>query len=253
MRTPFVAGNWKMNKTSKDAKVLIEELKSALEAISDVEIVVCPTFTSLSVVSDLLKDSSIGVGTQNVHWAESGAYTGEISAAMVKEFAKYVIIGHSERRSYFGETDETVNKRLKAALSAGLTPIVCVGETLEENEAGKTFDIVSTQIKLGLDGINPLEAKEIVVAYEPVWAIGTGKACDSATANEVILKTIREPVQAMFGDEIAQRMRILYGGSVKPENAEEYFSQPDIDGALVGGASLKKDFVEIAKAAASCK
>ncbi len=252
MRTPFVAGNWKMNKTSTEAQELIHELKNGLEAITDVEIVVCPTFLSVPAVSQLLEDSSIGVGTQNVHWEESGAYTGEISASMVKEFAKYVIIGHSERRTYFGETDETVNLRLKAALAAGLVPIVCVGETLEENEAGKTFDIVSNQVKKGLAGISETDAKSIVVAYEPVWAIGTGKACDAKTANEVILKTIREPVKELFGDQIADGLRILYGGSVKGSNATDYFSQPDIDGALVGGASLKSDFIEIAKAAGAC-
>jgi triosephosphate isomerase len=252
MRTPFVAGNWKMNKTSTEAKALVLELKDGLEKITDVEIVVCPPFTSVPAVSKLLESSSIGVGTQNVHWEENGAYTGEISASMVKEFAKYVIIGHSERRTYFGETDETVNLRLKAALRAGLIPIVCVGETLEENEAGKTFDIVSNQIQSGFTGITESEMKSVVVAYEPVWAIGTGKACDAETANEVILKTIREPIQAMFGANVSSELRILYGGSVKGSNAKEYFSQPDIDGALVGGASLKPDFIEIAKAAGAC-
>lgn len=252
MRTLLVAGNWKMNKTSVEAKALIEELKNGLDAVENVEKVVCPTFTSVGVVSEMLAGSTIGVGVQNVHWAENGAYTGEISAKMVKEIAKYVIIGHSERRTFFGETDETVNKRLKAALSEALIPIVCVGETLEENEAGKTFDIVSNQIKEGLAGIDPESAKSIVVAYEPVWAIGTGKACDAETANEVILKTIREPVREMFGDDVADGMRILYGGSVNGSNAEIYFSQPDIDGALVGGASLKPDFIEIAKAASLC-
>ncbi len=253
MRTPFVAGNWKMNKTSTEAVDLIRELKDGLEDLSGVEIVVCPTFMAVPAVSTILETSSIGVGTQNVHWEKSGAYTGEISATMVKEFAKYVIIGHSERRTYFGETDETVNLRLKAALAAGLVPIVCVGETLEENEAGKTFDIVSNQVKNGLAGINETDAKSLVVAYEPVWAIGTGKACDAETANEVILKTIREPVKELFGEHVSNGLRILYGGSVNGNNAMEYFSQPDIDGALVGGASLKPDFIEIAKAAGLVK
>ena len=252
MRTPFVAGNWKMNKTSTEAKALILELKDGLEKITNVEIVVCPPFISVPAVSNLLEASSIGVGTQNVHWEDNGAYTGEISAPMVKEFANYVIIGHSERRTYFGETDETVNLRLKAALKAGLIPIVCVGETLEENEAGKTFNIVSNQIRNGFTGITESEMKSVVVAYEPVWAIGTGKACDAETANEVILKTIREPIQTMFGADVSSELRILYGGSVKGSNAKEYFSQPDIDGALVGGASLKPDFIDIAKAAGAC-
>lgn len=252
MRTPFVAGNWKMNKTSTEAQELILELKNGLEAITEVEIVVCPTFLSVPAVSQLLENSSIGVGTQNVHWEENGAYTGEVSAVMVKEFAEYVIIGHSERRTYFGETDETVNLRLKAALSAGLIPIVCVGETLEENEAGKTFDIVSSQVRKGLAGITETDAKSVVIAYEPVWAIGTGKACDAETANEVILKTIREPMKELFGVQVSDGLRILYGGSVKGSNAAEYFSQPDIDGALVGGASLKLDFIKIAKAAGAC-
>ncbi len=252
MRTPFVAGNWKMNKTSTQALALIDELKAGLEAITDVEVVVCPPCLSVPAVAQQLQGSSIGVGTQNVHWEESGAYTGELSAGMVKEFAQYVILGHSERRTYFCETDETVNLRLKAALSAGLIPIVCVGETLQDNEAGKTVEIVSNQVKQGLAGLSAAAASAVVIAYEPIWAIGTGKACDAKTANEVILKTIREPVKSMFGEAVADGMRILYGGSVNGSNAADYFSQPDIDGALVGGASLKPDFIEIAKAAEAC-
>ena len=250
MRKPFVAGNWKMHKTAEEAIELVNLLKGDIETITQVESVFCVPFTCVSAVHHQLKNSSIGVGVQNVHWEEKGAFTGEISPFMVKEFAEYVILGHSERRTYFGETDETVNKRLKAALSHGLTAILCVGETLAENEAGKTVDVISRQMKLDLEGIDATLLGNVVIAYEPIWAIGTGLACDANKANEVILKTIRQPLTEMYWKNISEEIRVLYGGSVKGSNAKEYFSQPDIDGALVGGAALTADFIEIVKAAA---
>jgi len=251
MRKPFVAGNWKMNKTVAQAKALVAEMLPGLNEVSGVECVICPPFTALSVLSDMLADSSVGLGAQNLHWEASGAYTGEVAPAMVKELCEYVILGHSERRTYFGETDETVNRKTKAALAAGLIPIVCVGETLAEYEAGKTADVVTRQVKEGLVGISVEDAAKIVIAYEPVWAIGTGKASSGPCANAVVKDMIRPSMKAMFGDEVAAGVRVLYGGSVNAANAAEFFSEPDIDGALVGGASLKSaDFIKIAQAAA---
>ena len=251
MRRPFVAGNWKMNKSVEQATLLIADMLPGLEAVKTVDRVVCPPFTSLMVVSGMLAGTVIGLGAQNLHWEESGAFTGEVSPQMVKEFCKFVIIGHSERRAYFGETDETVNLKTKAAVAAGLTPIVCVGETLEENESGQTESVVSRQVKMGLDGISKDSASSLVVAYEPVWAIGTGKAASAQQANEIIGGVVRRNLSAAFGSEVADQIRILYGGSVKGSNAGEFFSQPDVDGGLIGGASLKaEDFVQIVEAAA---
>jgi triosephosphate isomerase len=198
----------------------------------------------------MLSGTKIGLGAQNLHWEAQGAFTGEVSPAMVKEFCQYVIIGHSERRAYFGETDVTVNKKVKAALAIGLSPIVCVGETLSENESGKTSEVVMRQIIQGLAGIPVDQVEKIVVAYEPVWAIGTGLAATASGANAVIAETIRIPMAALFGAEVSQATRVLYGGSVTAANAEEFFGQPDIDGALVGGASLKPEFIKIIEAAA---
>lgn len=250
MRKPLVAGNWKMHKTASEAIELVNLLRKDIETIDQVESVFCVPFTAVNAVYDQLKNSSIGVGVQNVHWEDKGAFTGEISPLMVKEFAKYVIIGHSERRTYFGETDETVNKRLNAALSHGLTAILCVGETLSENKAGQTIDVISRQMKIAFDGIDSKLLSNVVVAYEPIWAIGTGLACDAQQANEVILKTIRQPLSEMYWKQLAEEIRVLYGGSVKGSNAREYFSQSEIDGALVGGAALTTDFINIVKAAA---
>ncbi len=250
MRKPFVAGNWKMHKTSIEAVALVDELQPKLENLTSVETVFCVPYTSLSSVSQRLGNSRIGVGAQNVHWENQGAFTGEISAAMVKEFADYVIIGHSERRTYFGETDETVNMRMKAALRGGLLVIVCVGETLQENEAGLTAEGITRQMHIAFSDISVTELTKIVIAYEPVWAIGTGLACDAQKANEIIKYTIRRPLSEMYGEQAANDMRVLYGGSVKGSNAKEYFIQPDIDGALVGGAALKLEFIEIVRAAA---
>ncbi len=250
-RTPMVAGNWKMNMTVKNATALIEELLPALKAQTAVERVVCPPFTALNAVSTLLKGSGVGCGAQDLYWEEKGAFTGEVAPNMVAELGEYVIIGHSERRTYFGETDETVNKKTLAALANGLTPIVCVGETLEENQSGKTAEVVARQVKAGLKGLSAADAAKVIVAYEPVWAIGTGLAATGPQANQVIAETIRKPYAEMYGEDAAQAIRVLYGGSVKGNNAAEFFGQPDIDGALVGGASLKAgDFMEIVNAAA---
>ena len=226
-RKVIIAGNWKMNKTAAEGKALVDALKPLVaDVCPDVaDIVVCPTFTTLAAVIDAVKGSNIKVGAQNVHWAESGAFTGEISAAMLKELGvEYVILGHSERRQYFGETDETVNKRLKAALAAGLKPIVCVGELLEERETGKTEKVLFTQLE----------------AYEPVWAIGTGKTATPEIAEETH-NYIRCTLNDMFGKEIGEGVRIQYGGSMKAENAKELVAQPNIDGGLIGGAALKAD------------
>jgi triosephosphate isomerase len=251
MRRPFVAGNWKMFKTAAEARVLMLELLPGLSAIQGVEIVICPPFTSILPVAALLEGTGIGVGAQNMHWEESGAYTGEVSPTMLAEFCKYVIIGHSERRAYFGETDSSVNRKVKAALAHGLVPVLCVGETLMENEAGITREIVTRQVQEGLDGIDSAPIPSIVIAYEPVWAIGTGRAATAEGANQVIADIIRRLLNEMYGEHLAQEVRILYGGSVKASNAGEFFEHKDIDGALVGGASLKSsEFIPIVMAAA---
>ncbi|HLA08427.1 MAG TPA: triose-phosphate isomerase, partial [Anaerolineales bacterium] len=211
----------------------------------------CPPFTSLSTFAMLLAGTDIGLGAQNMHWEEKGAFTGELAPNMVKEFCSYIIIGHSERRAYFGETDEHVNRKLHAAQKAGLTPIVCVGETLDQYESGLTSEVVRRQINAGLAGMDSVFAPRIVVAYEPVWAIGTGKASSGENANAVVKQMIRSALTELFNEKIAQSIRVLYGGSVTASNAAEFFSQPEIDGALVGGASLKADeFVAITKSAA---
>ncbi len=251
MRKPLVAGNWKMNKTVKEASTLVAEMLPGLQAISAVEQVLCPPYPSLMLISAMLTGTGIGLGAQNMYWEESGAYTGEVSPAMVKEFCDYVILGHSERRTYFGETDETVNRKVKAALNKDLIPIVCVGETLSENKAGITADVVTRQVRNGLEGLNQAQAEKIVIAYEPVWAIGTGLAATGEVANKVVADYIRTTLKKQFGETVAQGVRVLYGGSVTAANAAEFFSQPEIDGALVGGASLKAaEFVGIVEAAA---
>ena len=251
MRTPLVAGNWKMNKTVAEARDLVYAMSAQLRDISGVEKIVCPPFPSLMAVSALLEGSGIGLGAQNMHWEEKGAFTGEVSPSMLKELCGCVILGHSERRAYFNETDEIVNRKLRAAEKNDLTPIVCVGETLEQYESKRTREVVSTQTEMSLKNISPAYAPRMIVAYEPVWAIGTGKASSGENANAVIKDIIRPAIAALYGEETAQAIRVLYGGSVTAANAAEFFSQPDVDGALVGGASLKVDeFVAIAKAAA---
>ncbi|RPJ22638.1 MAG: triose-phosphate isomerase [Chloroflexi bacterium] len=250
MRTSLVAGNWKMNKTVAEARDLVSTMSAKLGEIANVEKVLCPPFIAIPALAAMLEGSGIGLGAQNLHWEAKGAFTGEVSPGMLKEFCKYVIIGHSERRAYFGETDESVNRKLHAALQMDLIPIVCVGETLEQYESGTTAEVVRRQISVGLAGIDTAAAAKIIVAYEPVWAIGTGKASSGENANFVHQQVIRPALAELFGAESAQAIRILYGGSVTASNAAEYFTYPDIDGALVGGASLKPDeFVAITKAA----
>ena len=251
MRKPLVAGNWKMNKTVEQATLLVADMLPGLEAVRTVDRVLFPPLTSLMVVSGMLAGTEVGLGAQNLHWEESGAYTGEVSPLMVKEFCKYVIIGHSERRGYFCETDETVNFKVKSAFAHELLPIVCVGETLEQYEAGRTKEVVANQVKKGFEGIDLSSAEKLIVAYEPIWAIGTGKAASPEQANDVIKNVVRGSLSSLFGGEISKKIRILYGGSVKSLNASEFFSQSDIDGGLIGGASLKpEDFVKIVESAA---
>ena len=250
MRKPFVAGNWKMYKTVAEARHLVSELVPGLQSLGGVEKVICPPFTALLAVNALLEGTDIGLGAQDMHWEDSGAFTGEISPSMVAELCKYVILGHSERRTYFGETDAVVNRKVKPALAHSLVPIVCIGETLAEYEAGRTGEVVFRQVKLGLAGIELVDGGSLVVAYEPVWAIGTGKAATASGANSVIAEIIRPALADLFGERISQEIRILYGGSVKADNAAEFFAQPDIDGALVGGACLRaSEFTTIIKAA----
>ena len=241
-RKVFIAGNWKMNKTASEAKVLCEELKASLAPFAGkVEIAVCPTFTSLCTAVEVLKGSNVKVGAQNIHWADNGAFTGEISGAMLKETGvEYVIIGHSERRQYFGETDETVNKRIQAALKYGLKPIVCIGETLEEREGGKTEAVLEKQIKGAFAGISAADFASVTIAYEPVWAIGTGKTATPDMAEETHA-FIRKTVAGLYGCAAADAVVIQYGGSMKPGNSKDLVAQKDIDGGLIGGAALKAD------------
>jgi len=248
MRKPIIAGNWKMNKTPDEAVQLINDLKPMVSDVDKVEIVVCPPFVCLAAAKGALEGSNIKLGAQNMHFEQSGAFTGEVSPDMLLALGvEYVILGHSERRQYFGETDEGVNKKTKAALAAGLKPIVCVGETLQERETGITAEVVCKQTKLALLGLSEKEAAGIILAYEPVWAIGTGKTATSEDANETI-GTIRNAVKEVFGMETAQAIRIQYGGSMKPSNAAELMGKPEIDGGLIGGAALKaEDFCGIIK------
>ncbi len=240
-RKPIIAGNWKMNKTTLEAGDLAENLIPLVSSVTDREIVLGPPFTSLEAVSETIKGTNIVLAAQNMHWEDKGAFTGEISAEMLLDLGcKYVIIGHSERRQYFCETDETVNKKVKQALKKGLLPIMCVGETLAEREAGKLNEIISRQITGGLKDIVVDDMKKVVIAYEPVWAIGTGKTATPEQANEVHA-LIRQKVQSLYTAEVAEGLRVQYGGSVTPENVSSLMAKPDIDGALVGGASLKPE------------
>lgn len=244
-RTPIIAGNWKMNNTIAEGVALVKDL-APLVKDAKVTVVVCPTATALSSVADAAKGTNIHVGAQNVHWEKSGAFTGEISTGMLNEIGvDYVVLGHSERREYFGETDEGVNKRAKAAFAAGITPIICCGESLEVREAGTYLDLVAGQVKAALAGFAAADVAKLVIAYEPIWAIGTGKTATFEQAEEVCAH-IRKTVEAEFGKEAADAIRIQYGGSVKPATIKALMEQPNVDGALVGGASLKaKDFSEI--------
>ncbi len=240
-RKPIIAGNWKMNKTTVEASDLAAKLIPLVFSVKDREIVLGPPFTSLEAVSETRKGTNIVLAAQTMHWEDKGAFTGEISAEMLLDLGcKYVIIGHSERRQYFGETDETVNKKVKQALKKGLLPIMCVGETLAEREAGRLNDVINRQVTGGLKDISADDMRKIVIAYEPVWAIGTGKTATPEQANEVH-GLIRQRVKALYNAEIAESLRIQYGGSVTPENVSSLMAKPDIDGALVGGASLKPE------------
>jgi len=251
MRIPFIAGNWKMNTTVAEAERLVSDMLDRLDRIEGVEKVLCLPFVSLVIIRELLKDSSIKLGAQNMYFETKGAYTGEISPLMLRELCEFVILGHSERRRYFGEIDEIVNRKIKAALENKLNPILCVGEKLEENEAGRTEEVVSRQLNQGLNNVKP--TRNIVIAYEPLWAIGTGKAAsgDQATAT---IKFIRNILAELWNKDIAQDLRILYGGSVTSHNIAEFISQPEIDGALVGGSSLKpREFLSIVNQTAAIK
>ncbi len=249
MRKPLIAGNWKMYKTAAEAVNLIRTIKAGVHALSgETDIAICPPFTSLATACEEVKGSAIGVGAQNMHFESEGAYTGEISALMLKEQGcRYVILGHSERRGYFKETDELINKKLKTALKYNLIPIACVGEWLEDREAGRHFEVVKGQFQGTFDGIEAEDMEKTIVAYEPVWAIGTGKTASPEQAQEMH-QFIRKLIQEKFGEVTAKRVRILYGGSVKPDNIIDLITQPDVDGGLVGGASLKAEsFVDLIK------
>lgn len=246
MRKKIIAGNWKMNKTPKEAIDLVNQLKDKVNT-SDVDVVFCVPFVDLIPVLDAVKGTNIAVGAQNMYYEESGAYTGEISPNMLTEIGiKYVIIGHSERRAYFAETDETVNKKVLKAIEHNLIPIICVGETLEQREQGITIDLVRLQTKIALKDVPSDKAKDIVIAYEPIWAIGTGKTATSEQAQEVC-KAIRQVVSEIYDNSVSESLRVQYGGSVNGSNAKELFNMGDIDGGLVGGASLKADFEKIVK------
>jgi triosephosphate isomerase len=245
MRIPMIAGNWKMNTTVDDAVKLVRSMLGGLDKVRGIEKVICPPFVSLSAVKDLISGSSVKLGAQNVFYEEKGAFTGEISPLMLAKLCEYVIIGHSERRQYFGESGETIDKKVKAVLQVELKPILCIGERLEENEAGRTEEVLTKQLTASSERLYYLGG--LVIAYEPVWAIGTGKSATGEEANKTI-GFIRQTVSNQHGSDIAENVRILYGGSVTADNIAEFMSQPEIDGALVGGASLKgDDFLSIAK------
>jgi triosephosphate isomerase len=238
MRRPFIAGNWKMFKTVHETTVYVKELRSLVKDVNDVTVVIAPPFTSLHAASEAARNSNVAVSAQNMFWEKEGAFTGEISAGMIKEAgAEYVIIGHSERRTLFGETDVTVNRKVTSAIAADLTPIVCIGETLEQRERNETMNVLDQQIKGGLDGLGGERVASLVIAYEPVWAIGTGRTATPAQAGEAHAH-IRSRLRQWFGANAADQCLVLYGGSVKPDNIRELMAQPDVDGALVGGASL---------------
>ena len=238
MRTPFVAGNWKMFKTVAETVRYVKEFRGLVKDVQDVEIVIAPPFTALHAAAEAARNSNVGVAAQNLHWEREGAFTGEISAAMIAESgAEYVIVGHSERRTLFGETDASVNRKIAAAFAGGLMPIVCIGETLDQRERQETFTVLDRQIRDGLDGVTSDRLLRLVIAYEPVWAIGTGRNATPAQAAEAH-GHIRKRLQQWFGAEPSELCRIVYGGSVKPENIRDLASQPNVDGALVGGASL---------------
>jgi triosephosphate isomerase len=254
MRTPIIAGNWKMNKTIEEAVNLVREMRPDLNEVQGMDKVLCPPFMALAAVKELLEPTTIKLGAQNMYWEEKGAYTGEISPLMLKEICQYVILGHSERRQYFGETDDKVNKKIKAAFAHNMIPIVCVGENLAQNEAGQTEAVVGGQVKGCLASLSAEQVRGLIIAYEPIWAIGTGRPATGAGANAIIGQTIRGTISDLYDKATAQAVRVQYGGSVNPKNTAEFMSQVEIDGALVGGASLKAaDFVEIVRISAQVK
>ena len=246
MRTPFIAGNWKMFKTVAETVTYLKQFRSLVKSAAGVDIVVSPPFTALHAAAEAARNSNVGIAAQDLYWEREGAFTGEVSPTMIAETgAQYVIIGHSERRTLFGETDASVNRKIGAAFAAGLTPIVCIGETLDQRERNETFTVLDRQIREGLDGITADRLVELIVAYEPVWAIGTGRNATPVQAQEAHAH-IRKRLQGWFGADAAERVRVIYGGSVKPENIADLVSQADVDGALVGGASLDvKAFADI--------
>jgi triosephosphate isomerase (TIM) len=238
MRVPFIAGNWKMFKTVHETTVYVKELRGLVKDVNDVTVVIAPPFTAVHAASEAARNSNVAVSAQNMYWEKEGAFTGEISVGMIKEAgAEYVIVGHSERRTLFGETDVTVNRKVNAAIAADITPIVCIGETLEQRERNETMDVLDRQIKGGLDGLSGDQVAALVIAYEPVWAIGTGRTATPAQAGEAHAH-IRSRLRQWFGGTAADQCLVLYGGSVKPDNIRDLMAQPDVDGALVGGASL---------------
>ena len=238
MRTPFIAGNWKMYKAVADTVNFVKEFRALVKDIDGVDIVLAPPFTSVHAAAEAARNSNVAIAAQDMYWEREGAFTGAISASMIREAgAEYVILGHSERRTLFGETDATVNRKVVAALAAELAPIVCIGETLEQREANDTLAVLDRQVRKGLEGLRPDQVGQLIVAYEPVWAIGTGRTASADQAEEAH-RHIRQPLQACFSAEAAEACRLIYGGSVKPANTAELIAQPDVDGALVGGASL---------------
>lgn len=254
MRTPILAGNWKMYKTNAEALQFVQAVKEPLKTYRSVKQAICASFVLLSPLAEALKGTHIKLGAQNMYWEDQGAFTGEVSPLMLHGLCDLVIIGHSERRQYFGETDETVNKKIKAALAHRLTPIVCVGESLEQNRAGETEAFVGKQMRAAFDGITGEQALGIVIAYEPIWAIGTGLAATADDANRIIGEVVRATLASLYGNDVAHQMRIQYGGSIKPDNVEELMRQPEIDGGLVGGASLKPaDFITLIRVTAEAK
>lgn len=253
-RTPIIAGNWKMHKSPEEAVAFVHELAPMILAYDNVERVVAPTFLALAAVAAALEGSTVRVAAQDAHWDESGAYTSQVSAEMVQPYVDLVIIGHSECRAYLNETDASVNKKAKAILACGLQPIIAVGESLTQNEAGETVEFVRSQVSAALAGVSAEEMQRVVVAYEPIWAIGTGRSASGEQADEIIGCAIRDTLRALYGDATADTVRIQYGGSVKPGNMAEFMSQPNIDGALVGGASLQaEDFAALIEIASRVK
>lgn len=245
MRTPIIAANWKMNFTVDEGIAFVRSIRNGLNAVTAVDSVICPPYIAIPAIHELLEGTRVGLGAQNMHYEQSGAFTGELSPTMIAPFCNHVILGHSERRAYFGESDEAVNRKAHAALAHDLTPIICVGESLEQNEAGETHAFVSGQVRAALEGLSASQVSQIVIAYEPIWAIGTGKAASVDDAGNIIGASVRDVVRQLYDDETAQSLRVQYGGSTNPDNIVDYMKHPDIDGALVGGASLKPGFVDM--------